>query len=656
MRAGRRPAGRAGRAGWARWARWARWTAAAVVGGWLCVAALTACTPDEPTPDAAADALAQGLSAGDLSDVPLTGATPAEATAALEAAVAGLDPWRPAVEVAGIEVSDDAPSTAQARLAWTWDVDAGDTDWTYTTTAPLELVEGAWVARWSLHVVHPDLVAGLDLAVRRVPAERADVLGAGGAVVLVEPRPVLRLGLDKTRVAPADQPASAEQVATVLGLDPAGYVDRVAASGERAFVEALVVREASPGVDLEAFGAIPGALAVSDERPLAPTRTFARPLLGTAGPATAEIVEESGGAVGPDEIVGLSGLQRQYDEQLRGRPGLTVLLHRPDTGDERELFSVPPVPGEPLVTTLEPVLQDAAEAVLADVGPASAVVAIRPSTGAVVAAASGAGGDGYSTATLGTYAPGSVFKIVSALALLRGGHGPDTPVECPATTTVDGRTFHNFPDYPRGATGTITLRTAFAHSCNTAFIGAADLVDDDDRASAAAALGLGVEQPVGFPAFLGAVPTDAAETGGTDHAAAMIGQGRVQASPLAMATVAASVAAGRTVVPWLVGSGPPEGVSPEAPLTEAEAAALRDLMRGVVTDGGARFLGDVPGEPVLAKTGTAQAGSGADLHNHAWLVAVQGDLAVAVFVEDGEYGSTTAGPLLEAFLRAVAGA
>jgi len=304
------------------------------------------------------------------------------------------------------------------------------------------------------------------------------------------------------------------------------------------------------------------------------------------------------------------------------------------------------------VTTLDPRFQDAAESVLEPVGPASAIVAIRASTGEVLAAASGPGGEGYSTATLGTYAPGSSFKVVGSLALLRAGLTPDSPVECPASITVDGRVFNNFPDYPSGSLGTIGLRTAVAQSCNTAFIGSGDLVSQQALVDAAATLGLGVEQQLGFPAFLGSVPVDST---GTDHAASMIGQGRIQVSPLAMATVAASVAGGRTVVPWLVDSAPPEAVAPATPLTAAEADALRALMRGVVTDGGAGFLQDVPGPEVLAKTGTAQTGAGADLHNHAWMIAVQGDLAVAVFVENGEYGSTTAGPLLEQFLTATAG-
>lgn len=610
---------------------------------------LVACSPSTPEPQAAAEALAAGIASGDLSDVPLLDATAAQAAGELATALEPMADHQRSVTVAEVTVDPEDADLARATLAYTWDLGAAE-PWTYEAAAALELVDGAWAARWSLHAVHPDLVPGLAFAVRHVPAERANVLGAGGAVTLVEPRPVLRLGLDKTHVDAAAQPDSARAIAGLLGLDPDEYAARVAASGERAFVEALVVRRDNPGVDVDAVLAVAGALAVEDQRPLAPTREFARALLGTAGPATAEIIEESEGTIVAGDMAGLSGLQHQYDEQLRGRPGLTVVLRRVDTGDETPVFSLEPIAGAPLVTTIDPTYQSAAEAVLAQVGPASAIVAVRPSTGAVLAAANGPGSDGFPTATTGMYAPGSTFKVVSSLALLRAGLTPESPVECTERATVDGRAFDNFPDYPTSHLGTITLREAVAQSCNTAFINTSGFVAAADRASAAAALGLGVGQDLGFPVFLGSVPGDST---GTDHAASAIGQGRVQASPLAMATVAASVAAGHTVVPWLVGAEPPDVDPPDVPLTAAEATALADLMRAVVTDGGGQFLADVPGPPVLAKTGTAQAGSGADLHNHAWMIAAQGDLAVAVFVETGEYGSTTAGPLMEQFLRSV---
>jgi cell division protein FtsI/penicillin-binding protein 2 len=312
------------------------------------------------------------------------------------------------------------------------------------------------------------------------------------------------------------------------------------------------------------------------------------------------------------------------------------------------------VAGRPLHTTLDVGLQTEADALLADVGPASAIVALRPSTGDVLAVASGPGGDGMSTATLGLYAPGSTFKVASSLALLRAGATADTDVPCTPTITVDGREFSNFPGYPSSALGTVPLRTAFANSCNTAFISQRDTASAQALVDAAGSLGWDVEGDLGFPVFLGSVPPDST---GTDHAASMIGQGRVLASPLGMATVAASVAAGHTVVPRILTD---DGLGIDAaavgtPLTEAEAAALRELMRGVVTDGGATFLVDVPGDPVAAKTGTAEFDAGGEVRNHVWMIAIQGDLAVAVFVEEGEYGSTTAGPLLEAFLRAANG-
>ena len=139
----------------------------------------------------------------------------------------------------------------------------------------------------------------------------------------------------------------------------------------------------------------------------------------------------------------------------------------------------------------------------------------------------------------------------------------------------------------------------------------------------------------------------------------MIGQGRVVASPLAMATVAASVARGRGVVPRLLPdpkADPADSTAPTASvkdtLTGGEAAQLRQLMRGVVTAGSGSFLASVPGAPVLAKTGTAEFGTGTLLRTHAWMIAVHGDLAVAVFVDVGTSGSGTAGPILDRFLRA----
>jgi cell division protein FtsI/penicillin-binding protein 2 len=234
---------------------------------------------------------------------------------------------------------------------------------------------------------------------------------------------------------------------------------------------------------------------------------------------------------------------------------------------------------------------------------------------------------------------------------LRAGLTPSSPVRCPATLVVDGKRFKNYDDYPASGLGGITLATAVANSCNTAFIGEREAADQAALADAAASLGLGVDHDLGVPAFLGEVPAD--PTSATDHAATMIGQGRVLASPLAMAGVAASVAAGHTVVPHLLDDAVPSDV--DETLRAGEASTLRELMYGVVARGSGRFLQSVQdgGPRIGAKTGTAEYGDAQPLRTHGWMIAVRGDLAVAVFVQDAVSGSRTAGPLLARFLRSL---
>jgi cell division protein FtsI/penicillin-binding protein 2 len=129
---------------------------------------------------------------------------------------------------------------------------------------------------------------------------------------------------------------------------------------------------------------------------------------------------------------------------------------------------------------------------------------------------------------------------------------------------------------------------------------------------------------------------------------------------MAMAAVVASVASGKTVVPRLVTAikSDAPSASPDHPLTEAEARSLRAMMRAVVAEGSGTLLQSLQPPAVIAKTGTAEYGTTKDtptLPTHAWMIAAQADLAVAVFVANGESGSHTAGPILKAFLQAAKG-
>jgi cell division protein FtsI/penicillin-binding protein 2 len=605
--------------------------------------------PDLPEPDAAVDALAAGLTFGELDNVPFTAATREGAADGYAAIVEGMGESERTVTPSAAQVTeatDDEPASATATLDWSWDV--GGHEWAYEASAALTLAGDEWQVAWDPSVVEPSLGEGVALDLTTIDARRGDITGAGGAA-LITARPVTRFGIDRSQVSVERAVRSAHDLAALVGIDAGPYAAEVGAAGEKAFVEAIVLRRDEVPVEVaSAYQSIKGALAVQDEIALGPTPDFAVPLLGRVGPVTAEKVEEDPGRYQPGDVAGLSGLEARYDDQLTGTSGVVVDAVASD-GKERELFRVDAVDGDPLATTLDLDLQLTAERLLADAGPAAALVAIRPSTGGVLAAANGPGTGGVNIATYGQAAPGSTFKTVSALALLRAGLTPETMVDCPSSVVVDGRSFENYDDYPPAGLGRIPLRAAFANSCNTAFIGQHEQLRGSDLADAAATLGLGIDHDLGFPAYFGQVPPPESET---EAAADLIGQGTVLASPMVMATVLASVQAGQTVVPRLLESMPVEVPASAAPLAAGEADALRAMLRQVVTAGSGTALLDVPGPPVLAKTGTAEFDRNGERLLHAWMVAAQGDLAVAVYVDVGESGSRTAGPILEALLRA----
>ncbi|MGH3413754.1 MAG: penicillin-binding transpeptidase domain-containing protein [Marmoricola sp.] len=606
---------------------------------------LAGCSLPWSGPDAgtAATRVARQLASGKLTAAAFS--SPDKVSQQYHAITAGLGGVDPTVRVD--HVADTGDNRAEATLAWRWQLRGGS--WRYTSTVPLQQRGDQWLARWHPSDVHPGLTSGQALSATTLPARRGDILGAHGTRI-VRPRPVLRFGIDKTKVAKPKVGSSARALARLLGIDVAGYAKLARHSGPRAFVPAIVLRRHDvPPAVASGYHQIPGAVALADTMPLAPTRTFAAGLLGRVGQATAEIVKQSRGRVRPGDEVGLSGLQHRYDVRLAGTPGTRVGAVGPKH-ISRVLFTAKPVSGKALRTTLDPREQALAERLLSGVGPASALVAVRPSSGDIVAAASGPGSDGYDTATYGRYAPGSTFKIVSTLALLRSGLTPHSTVPCTPSRTVYGKTFTNDSEYPPSGLGEIPLTLALANSCNTAYISQHGRLHGDDLHQAAAALGFGVDHDVGFPAYFGQAPRPA---GRTEAAADMIGQGRILASPLAMATVVASVRAGNAVVPRLLDGTDRPQASPAHPLTSKEDHELRTMMRAVVTTptGTGAGLADVPGKPVIAKTGTAEFGSTPPLPTHAWMVAGQGDLAVAVFVDRGHTGAGTAGPVLEAFLR-----
>ena len=596
---------------------------------------------DGPSPAPTAAALASGLASGDLSQVSFVDASVGDVQREYDAAVAGLGDVKPKVTVASVTKGSDGVATAALR--WSWPLGSG---WSYTSTVPLHASGSTWQVEWADDVVEPSLKPGEKLEATPLPATRADILGPRGAG-LVTDRPVVRFGVDRLKVPAAQAPESARRLAQLVGIDVASYVKQVKAAGPKAFVQAIVFRQDDvPPTVMSQYVHIKGVDAIAGEVPLGITKEFAAPILGTVGPVTAEIIKNNPGVYSAGDEAGLSGLEARYDEQLRGTSGVDV--EAVGANDKRRrVFKHAATPGTPLHLTLAPRLQLLAEHILSTVGPASAIVAIRPSTGAILAAANGPGNNGYNDATYGRFAPGSTFKTVGSLALLKKGQTPSSPVDCPTSLTVDGKVFTNDSFYPPSANGRITLASALANSCNTAFINERTKLGSTDLVDAAATLGMGVDHDLGFPAYFGNVVPPTSET---TKAADMIGQGQILASPMTMATVMASVVAGHTVVPQLITSVNPAKTSP-GPISGAQDATLKQMLRGVVLNGTGIGLRDVPGLPVIAKTGTAEFDRAGKRLTHAWMIAGQGDLAVCAFVDVGQTGAGVAGPLLEQFLR-----
>ncbi len=532
---------------------------------------------------------------------------------------------------------DDTHATAQYTAEWT--LPGTDKKWRYDGTLPLVRTGDNWTVQWSPADLHPELTADSvqHVTVTRVLPARAPLQDAAGAPIFTR-TDVVTVGVQPSKA--TDLPALAATLGSVLKVDPADIVADVTKAKPDAFVTVVTLRRADYLTVKPRIYNLPGTVFRSSTQLLAPTRSFAQPLLGRVGAATAEVIKELGSGYDATAQVGVSGLQRALNGTLTGKPGLRI------KAGPTVLAALDGTPGAAVRTTLDRSVQTAADAAVAAMPQPTALVAIRPSTGAILAVADNDKVP-YELGLAGHFPAGSTFKILTATALLRNKVvQPTSAVDCPGTTVVYGKEFENENQFDLGR---VPLRTAFAKSCNTTFTGLSQRLGDGDLAAAAALYGVGSTWNLTASSFGGSVP---APKDDTEKAADAIGQGRVEVSPLTMALVSAAVAKGGPVVPALVDGAKPAGTAPAGP-PAAVLPALRDMMRAVVTEGTATALADVPGGPVAGKTGTAEYGTAVPPRSHAWFTGYQGDLAFAVFVQDGQSSGTTAVPVARTFLTAL---
>jgi cell division protein FtsI/penicillin-binding protein 2 len=574
------------------------------------------------------------------------------------------------VTVASVTKVNGSTDTVGLHVRWTL---SRQRVWSYATSVTLVKTGGRWLPRYAPSVIQPKLTVGSVLRASTEQAPRGQIVGANGDVLVTE-RPVVVVGLEPSRTTSLQ--ASTSAIASLTGVDGGALLKRAKAAPKDSFVDVITLRKPAYDEIRDQLQPIPGAVFQSTTLALAPTFDFARALIGTVGTATADVIKQSDGRVQVGDLTGLSGLQKTYDQQLSGTPGLVVKAV-PASGTTKTsaqnpgqtLFTAQPITGKPVKVSIDRKIQEAAENALKAAKKPAALVAIRPGTGDVLAVANGGpNANGYNRAFLGQYPPGSTFKVASTLGLLGAGVTGQTPVPCPAKITVGGKTFKNAE---HEKLGTVDFATDFANSCNTAFVGSSTKISTAALAKAANSLGYGQPNALGVPAFTGQVPTSGDSVA---HAAAMIGQGTVLTSPVTVAGATAAVASGKWMPPRLVlsdgtgdsstaspGSGSTAGPQPAATgvpaavtLPTGSVTALRQLMREVVTKGTGTGLRSVPGGVVYGKTGTAEFGNDDPPQTHAWFTGYQGDVAFAVVVEDGGFGATAAVPLVKQFLTTLA--
>ncbi|GIH26119.1 penicillin-binding protein [Acrocarpospora phusangensis] len=300
-------------------------------------------------------------------------------------------------------------------------------------------------------------------------------------------------------------------------------------------------------------------------------------------------------------------------------------------------------PAPRVTTTIDRYIQMSAARALDGVAQPAALVAVRPSTGEVLAVADRLGGKG---AFQQKFPPGSTFKIVTAAAVLGTGLTADTEVACPARYQIpNGRPILNYQGRDHG---TITFRQAFAQSCNTTFARlAVERLTADTLTAEASRFGFGAELATGAGGTCGSLTPPQNDDAMAEDS---FGQGTVEASPLCMAVLAAAVQNGTWHSPYLLPVNQIRDPQPQSRELPADvAAALRTMMAAVVTEGTA-VNGGLPAG-VAGKTGTAEVGQGRP--DHAWFVGYRDDLAFAVFVENGGTGAGAAVPVAARFLNAL---
>ena len=417
---------------------------------------------------------------------------------------------------------------------------------------------------------------------------------------------------------------------------------------------------------------------------------------GYVGEVSEQQIEASNGKFRPGDFVGKTGLERQYNDLLQGTDGMRRVVVNSIGQEKERLATQEAISGKQILLTIDYDLQEIAEQSLGR--RPGAAVALDPRTGEVLAMVSHPALDAndfavrisaddwkslnedpqkplLNRAIQAQLAPGSVFKIITATAMLEDKNPPESfTTFCPGYATFYRRQFKCWV-YGKSSHGVVGLHKAILESCDIFFYNVGMRLGIDRLSYYGSKLGLGRKTGIDLPEELpGLMPSVewvervyhrkwyAGET-----ISVSTGQGAVITTPLQLAHTIGGIAMGGVFKqPHLLKDAASVGEE-RFPLSESTVEKITDAMYGVVNEeGGTARNVRLPGIDVAGKSGTAQVigyatrekfGKQKKFEDNAWFVGYaprrNPEIVVAVLVqESGKHGGEEAGPVVKEVIKA----
>ncbi len=554
---------------------------------------------------------------------------------------------------------------------------------------------------WRIQVV--DAERYIDMAERNrirsmpIPAPRGVMLDREGRK-LVDNYPGFAVLL--LRDDPKEVDKYLDAVAEGLNLDATELRQRLEDSRGVADYKPLELKDATPAdiAFVEAHRAdIPVLELHLKYHRLYPRDGFMAHVAGHVGEVSEREIARSKGRYASGDVIGKAGLERQYNETLMGVDGKRRAIVNSLGREVERLEQTEAIPGKPIQLTIDYDLQAMVEAKMA--GQKGAVVALDPRSGEILAMTSHPAPDPNLFATRipaeewkrlnedpdnpmlnraiqAQLAPGSVFKIMMAAAMLESKAIPETfNTFCPGHATFYGRMFRCHV-YGKGGHGWMNLHTAITQSCDVFFYNVGQRLGIDRIAYYAERLGLGRPTGIDLPGEAsGLVPSETWKqrvfkqkwyAGETISVA--IGQGALTSTPLQLAYAIGGIASGGVFRQPHLLKGLAGVEEYNFPLSENTTEKVTLAMYGVVNEGGTAAGSRLEGVEFCGKTGTSQLISneglarlrgrtgGRRFTENAWFVGYaprrNPEIVVAVLVEHGLHGSSAAAPIARDVIKA----